>query len=109
MIIFILDRVSKIYILSLAETGDIFNIYINQFLNFHLIWNTGIGFGLFSFSNYKFYNFNLITFLIILVNFIILIMIFKNKKYKAFLLLMIFGGSLGNLFDRIYYKQYQIL
>ena len=102
MIIFILDRVSKIYILSLAETGDIFNIYINQFVNFHLIWNTGIGFGLLS-SNTSFY-YNLITFLIILVNSIILIMIFKNKKYKAFLLIMIFGGSLGNLFDRIYYK-----
>ena len=100
--IFTLDRISKLYVLHLAETDQFVNIYINQFFNFHLIWNTGIGFGLFS-SDTSFY-YNLITFLIILINFIILIMIFKSNNYKLFLFLIILGGSLGNLFDRIYYK-----
>ena len=100
--IFGLDRISKLYVLNLAETDQFVNIYINQFLNFHLIWNTGVGFGLFS-SDTNFY-YNLITFLIILINVIILIMIFKSANYKFFLLLIILGGSLGNLFDRIYYK-----
>ena len=100
--IFGLDRISKLYVLNLAETGQFVDIYINQFLNFHLIWNTGVGFGLFS-SNTNFY-YNLITLLIILINVIILIMIFKSVDYKFFLLLIILGGSLGNLFDRIYYK-----
>ena len=102
IIIFGLDRISKLYVLNLAETGQFVDIYINQFLNFHLIWNTGVGFGLFS-SNTNFY-YNLITLLIILINVIILIMIFKSVDYKFFLLLIILGGSLGNLFDRIYYK-----
>ena len=102
IIIFSLDRISKLYVLNLAETDQFVNIYINQFLNFHLIWNTGVGFGLFS-SDTNFY-YNLITFLIILINVIILIMIFKSANYKFFLLLIILGGSLGNLFDRIYYK-----
>ncbi len=102
IIIFGLDRISKLYVLNLAETDQFVNIYINQFLNFHLIWNTGVGFGLFS-SDTNFY-YNLITLLIILINIIILIMIFKSVDYKFFLLLIILGGSLGNLFDRIYYK-----
>ena len=100
--IFALDRISKLYVLNLAETDQFVNIYINQFLNFYLIWNTGIGFGLFS-SDANFY-YNFITLLIILINFIILIMIFKSNNYKLFLFLIILGGSLGNLFDRIYYK-----
>ena len=102
IIIFGLDRISKLYVLNLAETDQYVNIYINKFLNFHLIWNTGVGFGLFS-SDTNFY-YNLITFLIILINVIILIMIFKTSNYKFFLLLIILGGSIGNLFDRIYYK-----
>ena len=102
IVIFGLDRISKLYVLNLAETDQFVNIYINQFLNFHLIWNTGVGFGLFS-SDTNFY-YNLITLLIILINVIILIMIIKSSNYKFFLLLIILGGSLGNLFDRIYYK-----
>ena len=47
-IIFAFDRISKLYILNLAETEKYLDIYFNSFLNFHLIWNTGIGFGLFS-------------------------------------------------------------
>ena len=101
-IFFTLDRISKLYILNLAETEKYLDIYFNSFLNFHLIWNTGIGFGLLS-SGTNFY-YNLITILIVLINIIILFMIIKTDNYKLFFFLMILGGSLGNLFDRIYYK-----
>ena len=102
LIIFAFDRISKLYILNLAETEKYLDIYFNSFLNFHLIWNTGVGFGLFS-SEANFY-YNLITILIVLINIIILIMIVKSQDYKLFFLLMILGGSFGNLFDRFYYK-----
>ena len=102
IIIFAFDRFSKFYILNLAEAEKYVDIYFNSFLNFHLIWNTGIGFGLFS-SGANFY-YNLITILIVLINIIILIMIIKSKNYKLFFLLMVLGGSFGNLFDRVYYK-----
>jgi signal peptidase II len=102
LIIFAFDRFSKFYILNLAEAEKYVDIYFNSFLNFHLIWNTGIGFGLFS-SGANFY-YNLITILIVLINIIILIMIIKSKNYKLFFLLMVLGGSFGNLFDRVYYK-----
>ena len=100
--IFAFDRLSKLYILNLLEREQVVNVYINQFMNLNLIWNTGIGFGLLS-SDSNFY-YNLITFLIIIINVIILIMIFKSDNYKFFLLLMILGGSLGILFDRIWYN-----
>ena len=101
-VIFSFDRISKLYILNLAEGEEYINIYINSFLNFHLIWNTGVGFGLFS-SETNFY-YNLITLLIVLINIIILIMVIKSQDYKLLFFLMILGGSFGNLFDRIYYQ-----
>ena len=102
IIIFSFDRISKLYILNLDETKNYVDIYFNSFLNFHLIWNTGIGFGLLP-SETKFY-YNLITILIVLINIIILVMIVKSNDYKIFFLLMILGGSFGNLFDRVYYQ-----
>jgi|TARA_B110001450_G_C17448724_1_gene411091 signal peptidase II len=100
--IFLIDRVSKLYILNLAETTSEVNLYIYSFLNFYLIWNTGISFGLFSSNHILFYH--LITTLIILINIVILVMIIKTKDKKRFFLLIILGGSLGNLFDRLYYN-----
>ena len=101
-IIFLLDRISKIYILNIAETTGEVDIYINSILNFILIWNTGIGFGLF--SSDQSYAYNFITILIILINVIIIYLIFKSKKIISYFYTIILGGSLGNLFDRIYYS-----
>ena len=101
-IIFVFDRFSKLYILNLADTEKYIDIYVNSYLNFHLVWNTGIGFGLFS-SGSNFY-YNLITILIVLINIFILIIIIKSKDFKFLFLLMVLGGSFGNLFDRIYYR-----
>ena len=100
--IFLIDRLSKIYILKKAEIESTVDIYITEYLNFYLIWNKGIAFGLFSFNESFMYN--LITFTIAAITIIILIMIFKNEGLKKYSLLSIFGGSLGNLFDRIYYS-----
>ena len=101
-VIFSFDRISKLFILNLAEGEKYIDIYFNSFLNFHLIWNTGVGFGLFS-SETNFY-YNLITLLIVLINIVILVMAIKSQDYKLFFFLMILGGSFGNLFDRIYYQ-----
>ena len=100
-IIFILDRLSKLYILNLSENSQEVDIYITSFLNLYLIWNTGVGFGLFSSEQSFFYN--LVTALIIFINIIIIFVIMKTKDYKIYFLLMVLGGSLGNLFDRLYY------
>ena len=102
LLIFFIDRFSKIYILSIAETNGNVDIYINSFLNFVLYWNTGIGFGLFAFEQPQAYNF--ITLVIIFVNLIIIYLIYKSTNFKIYFFIMILGGSLGNLYDRINYN-----
>ena len=101
LVIFFLDRISKIYILNIAETTGTVDIYINSFLNLILVWNTGIGFGLLSFEQTTIYNF--ITVLIIIINILIIYFILKSNDFRSYFFLLILGGSLGNLFDRVYY------
>ena len=101
LVIFFLDRISKIYILNIAETTGTVDIYINSFLNLILVWNTGIGFGLLSFEQITIYNF--ITVLIIIINILIIYFILKSNDFRSYFFLLILGGSLGNLFDRVYY------
>ena len=102
ILIFAVDRFSKVYILNLTEINDSFNLYVTSFLNFYLIWNKGIAFGLFSFDQNFTYNF--ITFLIIVITVIILIIAIKSKDYKGYFFISIFSGSVGNLYDRFYYS-----
>jgi len=102
LVIFFLDRISKIYILNIAETTGTVDIYINSFLNLILVWNTGIGFGLLSFEQTTIYNF--ITVLIIIINILIIYFILKSNDFRFYFFLLILGGSLGNLFDRVYYS-----
>jgi len=102
LFIFLVDRISKLYILSILEDSGFVDININQFINFILVWNSGIGFGLFSFEQSTIYS--LITLIIILINLIIIYFIIKTNDFSKYFYLFILGGSLGNLFDRIYYS-----
>jgi len=100
--IFLIDRISKIYILKIIELENINDIYLTPYLNFYLIWNKGIAFGLFSFN--ESYIYNIITLIILAITALVLIMTFKTEGIKRYSLVFVFGGSLGNLFDRIYYS-----
>ena len=101
-IIFLVDRFSKIYVINLAEDLSNLNITITTFLNIILIWNSGIGFGLFQFEGNLTYN--LITILIIIINLIIIYLLLNSDNTQKFFFSMILGGSFGNLFDRLYYS-----
>ena len=101
-IIFMVDRVTKIYIVKIAELDNIVDIYLNPYLNLYLIWNKGIAFGLFSFNESFVYD--IITMLIGTIVIVVLVMVVKSGGIKRYSLLLVFGGSLGNLFDRIYYS-----
>ena len=100
--VFILDRATKTIILNIAEETGRVDIYVNSFLNLFLVWNKGIGFGLLSFDQKFIYNG--VTVFIFLINLIIIYLIFTEKGLKTYFLLIIFGGSTGNLFDRVYYS-----
>tara|TARA_Y100000739_G_scaffold216260_1_gene211579 strand:- start:262 stop:762 length:501 start_codon:yes stop_codon:yes gene_type:complete len=100
--IFLLDRLSKIYIIYLDKINNGSEIYQSKFLNIYLIWNEGIAFGLFSLDDKHLYN--ILTLIILIVIIIILYLVFKNKGFKRYSLIFILGGAIGNLFDRIFYK-----
>ena len=99
LLIFFLDRYSKSQILT---NFDEKSFYINDFLNINLLWNTGVGFGLFSTNSNTFYNF--ISLLIFSIIVILIYMVLTSDKNDKIIFSIIIGGALGNFYDRIYYK-----
>ena len=100
--IFFLDRISKYIILSFSQSQNEFNYSVTTFLDFNLVWNSGIAFGLFSFDQSIYYS--LITSIIISVTLLIIWVALKSKGLEKISYLMIVGGSFGNIFDRLYYS-----
>ena len=100
--IFALDRISKIYIIKIFELENKVDIYLTEYLNLYLIWNKGVAFGLFSFNESFIYN--VITGIIIIICIVVMVMIYNSNGFKNFSLILVMGGALGNLFDRMYYS-----
>tara|TARA_B110000014_G_scaffold9419_1_gene6537 strand:- start:44 stop:514 length:471 start_codon:yes stop_codon:yes gene_type:complete len=101
LVIFFFDRATKIYLIDLQTTGTDIDFYILPFLNFYLVWNTGVGFGLVPLETNIYYH--ILTAIIALVNLVLIFFLLKAKGIYTYLFALIIGGSLGNLFDRIYY------
>ena len=99
LIIYLLDRFSKKKILSDFSDST---LYINEFLSFDLIWNTGIGFGLLSFDSHLAHN--IISIFIILIIIILFYIAIVSKRADNFTFSIIIGGALGNLHDRLVYN-----
>ena len=99
--LFFLDRASKLYLLNLQTKGIDIDFYIYPFLNFYLVWNSGIGFGLASMEANIYYH--ILTTIIVFVNIGLIFFLIKYKGIYSYLIAVVVGGSLGNLFDRIYY------
>tara|TARA_B100000676_G_scaffold300439_1_gene346123 strand:+ start:532 stop:1026 length:495 start_codon:yes stop_codon:yes gene_type:complete len=98
-LIFLIDRISKIYVINLDKKLLSSEIYTSKFLNISLVWNEGIAFGLFSFNKENFYD--ILTGLIFLIIFGIIYISFRSKGFQRFSYLMILGGAFGNVFDRV--------
>ena len=101
-LIYFLDRLSKIYIIQLDKNNLGSDIFNSDYLNIVLIWNEGIAFGLLSFN--ESYLYNIISLVIAIIIIVLVIMSLKNKGFKRYSLLMIVGGALGNLHDRIFFN-----
>ena len=102
LLIFLLDRISKIYVIHQDKNFPGSEIFSSKFLNISLMWNEGIAFGLLSFKKENLYDIlSLIILFVILAIFFISI---KSRGIKKYCYLMILGGALGNFFDRIFYK-----
>ena len=100
--IFTIDRISKIYVISLSNKSFDNELLSSKFLNITLVWNEGIAFGLLSVSNDYWYNF--LTIVIASIALIILIISIRHTGAEKYFLLVVFGGALGNLYDRIFFK-----
>jgi len=99
-LIYFLDRLSKIFVIQLDNNSLGLDIFSSAYLNIVLIWNKGIAFGLLSFDESHLYN--ILTLLISIIVVILVIMSLKSESFKRYSLLMIVGGALGNLHDRIF-------
>ena len=99
--IFLIDRISKFYILKLAEVEGSLDIYVTSYLNLFLIWNKGIAFGLLSVNESVIYN--IITLMIGFIIIVILFMMWKNDNIQRYFLALVAGGALGNFYDRAVY------
>ena len=102
ILVYLLDRLTKIFVIQLDKNNVGSDIFNSTYLNIVLIWNKGIAFGLFSFNEAYFYN--ILTLVITIIIFILIFMSFKSEGFKKYSLLMIIGGALGNLHDRIFSK-----
>ena len=102
IIIFCLDRISKLYVIFLTEKNLSTNVFTSKFLNINLIWNEGIAFGLLSFDQNFYYN--ILTILILIITFIIIFLMFRSNGIEKLSYSMIIGGSFGNVTDRLYYS-----
>jgi len=101
-LIYFLDRLSKIYVIQLDKNNLGSDIFNSAYLNIVLIWNKGIAFGLLSFS--ESYLYNIISLIIAIIIIILVIMSLKSQGLKRYSLLMIVGGALGNLHDRLFFN-----
>ncbi len=99
IITFLIDRISKVKIVDHQINNS--SVYINDFINLELIWNTGIGFGIFSTSSSLFYN--SISALIGLVIILLIYLLIKSEPFEKISFSLVIGGALGNFYDRIIY------
>ena len=100
--IFLLDRISKIYVINLDKKFIGSEIFSSKYLNISLIWNEGIAFGLLSFNEKILYD--ILTIIIFLVIIFIFFLIFNSSGFKKFSLLIIVSGAIGNFYDRATYR-----
>ena len=101
-LIYFLDRLSKIFVIQLDKSNLGSDIFNSAYLNIVLIWNKGIAFGLFSFN--EAYLYNILSLIISIIVIILVVMSLKSQGFKRYSLLMIIGGAIGNLHDRIFFN-----
>ena len=102
LLIFLLDRVSKLYIIHLNAKLSDTKIFVSKFINIQLVWNEGVAFGILAFKNNLFYH--SLTGLIVIIIIVIIYFIYKTTGVEKYGFIMILGGSLGNVFDRLWYS-----
>ena len=100
--VYFFDRLTKMFVIQLDKNNFGSDIFNSTYLNIVLIWNKGIAFGLLSFN--EDYLYNILSVIISMIVVVLVIMSIKSQGFKRYSLLMVIGGALGNLHDRIFFK-----
>ena len=101
-LIYLLDRLTKISVIQLDKNSLGSDIFNSAYLNIVLVWNKGIAFGLLSFN--EAYLYNILSLIISILVVALVRMSLKSLGFQRYSLLMIVGGALGNLHDRVFYN-----
>ena len=99
LVIFAFDRYTKLIVINNFSEQ---NYFVNEYINFDLVWNSGIGFGLLDTQSTLFYNF--VTTLIGLIILILIYIMINSKNLDKLIYSTIIGGAIGNFYDRITFK-----
>tara|TARA_B100001057_G_C22754510_1_gene913123 strand:+ start:717 stop:1202 length:486 start_codon:yes stop_codon:yes gene_type:complete len=102
IIIFFFDRITKWMMINLNDLYGEKKYSLTSFINLELIWNNGIAFGLLSFDKNIYYN--SLTLIIIIITLVIFFMMINSYGIQKYGFIMILGGSMGNIFDRLVYS-----
>jgi signal peptidase II len=102
IIMFFADRATKEYVRIFFLDYKADTYFFNPFLNFVLVWNTGMAFGLFESDSHTYH---ILTFLITCIIVFLFFWFFKShNRFEKFSISLVIGGALGNLCDRIIYN-----
>ena len=102
IIAFLADRLTKSYVIDFFLSYKLNSYYFNSFLNFILIWNSGMAFGILESDGYIYHFFSFLIFSVI--SFLIIWLLKSENRLERTSIALVIGGAFGNLFDRIIYK-----
>ena len=100
--VFLIDLLSKNKIISIFKDGVVEKIYVNDYLDFILVFNTGISYGLFS-GGGDFQKWILISLSILIIIFLLSFIRNESSILSKLSISFIIGGALGNVLDRFIY------
>lgn len=100
--VLLIDFISKNKIISIFKDGIVEKIYVNEYLDFILVFNTGISYGLFS-GGGDFQKWILISLSILIIIFLLSLIRNESTILSKLSISFIIGGALGNVLDRFTY------
>ena len=100
--VLLIDFLSKNKIISIFRDGIVEKIYVNEYLDFILVFNTGISYGLFS-GGGDFQKWILISLSILIIIFLLSLIRNESTILSKLSISFIIGGALGNVLDRFTY------
>ena len=100
--VLLIDFLSKNKIISIFKDGIVEKIYVHEYLDFILVFNTGISYGLFS-GGGDFQKWILISLSILIIIFLLSLIRNESTILSKLSISFIIGGALGNVLDRFTY------